>query len=103
MDIFKKKISSVFICVASIKLHLKMFVLFKLKLQVHIISVQIRLDPWFFSYIIKKQKNHKWLTIESIKSYQGLFLKSACSRNPTMSEMLTFIDHILFVIYNVML
>lgn len=74
-----------------------MFVLFKLK--VHVISVQIRQDPWFFFIIIKKQQNHKWLTIESIKSYRGLlFSKSACNRNPTVSEMLTIIDHILFVI-----
>lgn len=103
MDIFKKKFRPSLSMFASIKLHLKMFVLFKLKLQVHIISVQIRLDPCFFFFIIKTQKNHKWLTIESIKSYQGLFLKSACNSNPTVSEMLTFIDHILFVIYNVML
>lgn len=74
-----------------------MFVLFKL--QVHVISVQIRQDPWFFFIIIKKQQNHKWLTIESINSYRGLlFSKSACNRNPTVSEMLTIIDHILFVI-----
>lgn len=74
-----------------------MFVLFKLK--VHVISVQIRQDPWFFFIIIKKQQNHKWLTIESINSYRGLlFSKSACNRNPTVSEMLTVIDHILFVI-----
>lgn len=53
----------------------------------------------FFFIIIKKQHNHKWLTIESIKSYRGLlFSKSACNRNPTVSEMLTIIDHILFVI-----
>lgn len=75
-----------------------MFVLFKL--QVHVISVQIRQDPCcFFFIIIKKQHNHKWLTVESIKSYRGLlFSKSACNRNPTVSEMLTIIDHILFVI-----
>lgn len=53
----------------------------------------------FFFIIIKKQQNHKWLTIESINSYRGLlFSKSACNRNPTVSEMLTIIDHILFVI-----
>lgn len=52
-----------------------------------------------FFIIIKKQQNHKWLTIESINSYRGLlFSKSACNRNPTVSEMLTIIDHILFVI-----
>lgn len=56
MDILKKKIRPSLSMFASIKLHLKMFVLFKLKLQVHIISVQIRLDPWFFPYIIKKTK-----------------------------------------------
>lgn len=75
MDILKKKNCPSLSMFASIKLHLKMFVLFKLKLQVHIFSVQIRLDPCFFFYIIKKQKNHTWLTIESIKSYQGLFFK----------------------------
>lgn len=53
----------------------------------------------FFLIIIKKQQNHKWLTIESINSYRGLlFSKSACNRNPTVSEMLTIIYHILFVI-----
>lgn len=53
----------------------------------------------FFFIIIKNQQNHKWLTIESINSYRGLlFSKSACNRNPTVSEMLTIIDHILFVI-----
>lgn len=58
-----------------------------------------KIHVFFFFIIIKKQHNHKLLTIESIKSYRGLlFSKSACNRNPTVSEMLTIIDHILFVI-----